>query len=67
MGDGRFGSLSLDARDVLVEVGQAPRHALRYVTEVTPGKDVPLQVVGQRALHTHTHTYTHTHTKLMMS
>ena len=46
VGDGRFGSLSLEAGDVLMEVGQAPGHALRYVTEVAPDQDVSLQVVG---------------------
>lgn len=48
--NGRFGALSLVAGNVFVEVGQATRHRLRYVTQLIPGYSVTLQMVRQRAL-----------------
>lgn len=50
--NGGFGPLSLVAGNVLMEVGQAAGHGLCYVTQLTPGHSVTLQVVCQGALHT---------------
>lgn len=45
--NGGFGPLSLVAGDILMEVGQATGHGLCYVTQLTPGHSVTLQVVCQ--------------------
>lgn len=57
--DGRFGSLSFVARNVLMQVGQPAGHGLRDVTQLSPADRVPLQIVCQGALeYTHRQTYT---------
>lgn len=45
--NGRFGPLSLVAGNVLMQVSQATGHGLCYVTQLTPGHSVTLQVVCQ--------------------
>lgn len=45
--NGRFGPLSLVAGNVLMQVSQAAGHGLCYVTQLTPGHSVTLQVVCQ--------------------
>lgn len=53
--DGGFGALPLVVGDVLVEVGQTAGHGLCYMTQLTPGHSVTLQVVSQWALQAHKH------------
>lgn len=50
MGDGRFGTLSLQLGDVFVEVRQAARRRLGYVAQLGPADHVSLQEARQRAL-----------------
>lgn len=58
--DGRLVSV-LVSRYVFVQVGETPRHGLSDETQVRPGQDVGLQVVGQRSLNTPSfHSFTKT-------
>lgn len=45
MSDGRLRSFSFLLGDVFVEVSQAARHRLGYVTQLGPADDVSLQEV----------------------